>query len=108
MCFIPRVCTQLSPSACLEEPVFVEGGGARCDLGSAHSADDAVPGKTWGTPRGTPGAKKKVLRWGFSKWGFSGLSWGCLGAVCAAVWGAVCGAVVGAIWGVIWVDDWDP
>ena len=49
----------------------------------------------------------KELRWGFSKWGFSGLSWGCLGAVCAAVWGAVCGAVVGAIWGVIWVDDWD-
>ena len=39
--------------------------------------------------------------------GFSKLSWGCLRAVCAAVWGAVCGAVVGAIWGVIWVDDWD-
>ena len=37
----------------------------------------------------------KQLRWSFSKWGFSGLPWGCLGAVCAAVWGAVSGVVVG-------------
>ena len=41
----------------------------------------------------------KQIRLGFSKWVFSGLSWGCLGAVCAAVWGGVCGAVVEVICG---------
>jgi hypothetical protein len=58
-------------------------------------------------PPGDPHQKVEVINHsseindchGGESWGCLGLSWSCLGAVCAAVWGAVCGVVMGTIWG---------